>query len=246
MKKAYKVILLIVCCYIGLFFLTYFVFFSWSVPQISGFSEYGSLINWDLDQHGSHDYDGDGKYDFITYSGCAFLSSVDIDTIPKERQCTAANVRMISGSKELSKIGQKYIETEKYDLNWDTDIPVSHSYLAKYKDTNWRIYLNTSKGLQAIEIGKDGSLKAVDDIRFANRIDEVLYYISAWSMYIAFFTMPVAYVFGPLLTFGGESSEVGSLSSYIVILLVVLSLFVLAIVKSKTARKKKENQNYRK
>jgi hypothetical protein len=229
MKKSIKILVSVLLCYIGLFFFVYFVLFQWTNPQVSKFSDYQSLINWDLNGYGIGDFDEDGEKDFISYTGCAFLSKADLSNVSDDKKCVAKNSEIIfTAGKEMDLIGQKYISLDQYNVDPNGGDEVFHSYLARYNDSHWRIYLNANGNLKIFDIGNDGIIKETNEITLANRLDEVLYFISTYSMYIFFITIPIAYIISPfLLMMGGGNS----LFVYITLLVIGVSFCLYMMVK---------------
>ena len=177
-------------------FLTSFLFVCigatfFSDPVIHRFESYQRLQNWDLRQHGTGDYDGDGQNDFITFTGCAFLSSSNLEAIPTEQKCTATGIfsnPSMSGNQLSQPIGQKYITTDISDLILSNQRrKISHSYLGKSNNEDWKIFVRSDKGLQVFVIGKNGILSEEKNINVTHKIDNFLYILSSWAVFIIIF-----------------------------------------------------------
>src|SRR3989344_9600676 len=138
--------LFLTICSLFIFFA--FVFFP--DPKFNRFEDYKRLYNWDLKQSAVGDFDNDGKKDVISYIGCAFLSSVSIQNIPQNQQCTEKGTTTVIYYPDKSiKIGQKYIPIQTINLDIEsfrgTNRPISHSYLFKKQNENWKIFVNAEE-----------------------------------------------------------------------------------------------------
>jgi len=157
---------------------------SFSDYQFNKFEKYERLYNWNLKEYAVGDFDSDGQKDVISYTGCAFLSSVNIKDIPQNQQCTAKGTTVVVYYPDKSeKIGQKYISIKKFNLEpEDTHAenrPISHSYLFKKQNGNWKIFVN-SRELAIFEIRKDSLLQKTDHVPIEFKLDEILYFISGF------------------------------------------------------------------
>ncbi len=170
-------------------------------PQMHRFDRYHRLWNWDLAQHARGDFDNDQQEDLISFTGCAFLSAVDSDQIPESRRCTATGIADMTFKGEETKVGQKYIQVDKIDLNlgaFDHDFPIFHSYLGKDTGENWRLFVQTNGTLHTYEIQSSGMLQDGGDASFANQIDEYLYFFSSFFFLLAIPLAPFAIVFSTI------------------------------------------------
>jgi hypothetical protein len=170
-------------------------------PRIHRFERYERLMNWDLRQHARGDFDGDGAEDLITFTGCAFISSVDVTEIPASEQCTATGIVGLVFSDDNEKIGQKYIQIDAHDLNLaeaDLGLPISHSYLGKSAGENWKIFVNNSGTFQAFEIYTNGMLRKSDQVGMTHRLDEILYGVSRLFLVLVLPLVPLSLIFTPL------------------------------------------------
>lgn len=187
------------------FFLTFYFAFVWFVlpfladPRLSSFEKYHRLWNWDLRQHARGDFDNDGKEDLISFTGCAFLSSVEPNKIPSQQTCTATGIADLFLKNNENKIGQKYLETDIYDLNLsalDKKELIYHSYLGKNNNENWKIFINSNYGLQIYDIEENGLLSKESKATFFNHLDEFLYKLSNYFVLLALPLIPLAFIFG--------------------------------------------------
>ncbi len=204
-------------------------------PKLSNFEQYYRLWNWDLRQHARGDFDQDGQEDLISFTGCAFLSAVDINTIPESKRCTAIGIASMFVKSDQELVGQKYIENEKYDLNLSTNDqkpPVTHSYLGKYKDANWKIYINENKQLKSYQIEKNGQLSEIQPTTIINKIDEFLYSISRFFVLLALPLVPLIIIFSPI--FAPFRSINDLMPIYEITTLSIITIILFFIWKKKT------------
>lgn len=202
MKKIPKIKLIKHLFFFFLLFTIYFTFV-WAIlpiftdPQINRFEEYNRLWNWDLKQHARGDFDNDGNEDLITFTGCAFLTSANTNVIPNEKRCTATGIVGMFNKKEIQQIGQKYIEATEYDLTLDLNdqTPISHSYLGKEKNDNWKIFINQNNKLRIYRIENNGQLSEINKTKLTHEIDEILYYFSRYFIILALPLMPLSFIF---------------------------------------------------
>jgi hypothetical protein len=154
------------------------------------YEKYMPLHDWNLRQNAYDDFDGDGKKDYIILPGCAFLSSFDATKVPKNQQCIAPGYAIMV-FKNQNIVGQKYVSTREYNLG-SVDphkVQISHSYLMKKPNENWKIYLDTNGSLKIFEIVKGGSLREVNEIPIEFRMDENLYLFSGYNFFTLFKTL---------------------------------------------------------
>lgn len=181
-------------------------------PQVHRFEEYKRIFNWDLRQHAKDDFDNDGQEDLISFTGCAFLSSVDATTIPQDQQCTATGITSLVFHDQDNRIGQKYVQTDETYLHLDafrTSSPISHSFIAKDAGENWKIFINSKNGLQIYEVKNSGLLETVDEVTLANKIDEFFYSLSRFFILLALPLIPLSFVFSPIfLPFRSASQQI--------------------------------------
>lgn len=186
--------------WLGALGLSYGVIFSLPFfvdPRLSRFEESHRLWNWDLKNHAQGDFDQDGNEDLITFTGCAFFSRVQVEDIPAAQQCTATGIARLTLLND-NQVGQKYITTSRFDLNLNTsdpDFTVTHSYLGKNSDQNWRIFVNSKEGLHAYEVLPNGVLEKGENITFLNRLDEQLYTLSTFFIVLALPFVVLMFIF---------------------------------------------------
>lgn len=163
---------------------------SFSNPQLNKFEKYNRLYNWDLPQYSIGDFDNDGKKDAISYAGCAFLSSINTQDIPQNRQCTS-NIAAVDYPYQKDRVGQKYGDMNTTDLDLTKALPIYHSYLFKKHNENWKIFVK-SKQLVIFEIQKGRLLQKMENVPIEFKIDEILY---SMSRLFTLLILPFYYLF---------------------------------------------------
>lgn len=172
-------------------------------PQFQRFEQYHRLSNWDLKQHARGDFDGDGQIDLISFTGCAFLSSVQEASIPQSQRCTANGISEMV-FRQPNKVGQKYVQNdqESFALTYENRSLVRHSYMGKMQDAPWSIFVRVDNKLEAYEITPTGLLQPHDAITLAQRVDEKFYSVSQFfflfSIPLLAFSLILSLIFEPL------------------------------------------------
>lgn len=199
-SKLLKILFLVFSGYTLYFFLVWFVLAFFVKPRLHSYSSYESMYNWDLPAHPRGDFDKDGKEDLISFTGCAFLSSVSVEQIPEENRCAATRISsFVSSTINAEEIGQKYTITEEYDLDLKFFATgIHHSYLEQKENSNWHIAIKDTSGLRRYVIGEDGLLKEIP-VSVLYRIDEMLYSLSLLFNILVLPTVPIFYVLPPML-----------------------------------------------
>lgn len=163
------------------------------MPRFHFFTDYRPLNNWDLSNHARGDFDRDGKDDLITFTGCAFLSAVDLEQIPSATRCTARGISFQFDQDKSLIIGQKFIQTEVFDLNLSTQnrAETGRSFLGKSRDGVWSIYADSASGLRRFDILPTGLLSQNDQITLADQLDLFMYGLSNTLLIL---TLPAFFV----------------------------------------------------
>ncbi len=157
---------------VAIFILTWLILPFFVNPHFLSFKRYFRLYNWQLPEHAVGDFDGDGKKDLVSFTGCAFLSAASMGGVYKENQCVASGVDLLLANNSDKKlIGQKYINTDTYNLNLDSffsdgprdesKINIKHSYLGVDNQDNTFIIVNTGRKIVAYRVGLNGLLEEV-------------------------------------------------------------------------------------
>lgn len=186
-----KVILIPIFLYI---FFVVFVLFSTTFPihpLIQDFHDYKTLDNWDLDTHAVGDFDSDGITDLVTFTGCAFLSSVNNNSIPENKKCIATGIMEIFIKNPQYHIGQKFIDTNNTDLtlNQDGYQALTYAYLGKSKDGLWRIYSEHENKMVIWEIRKNKLITKTNNVPLATYLDKFIYQASLISVTPIFYIL---------------------------------------------------------
>lgn len=182
----------------ALFFLTFYYCFTFLLlpnlvdPKVNSFSNYYRLYNWDKKQHVQDDLDDDEQTDFVSFTGCIFLSSTNESDIPESQKCTAQGIF----ESEKIKFGQKYIDSNEQDSNLNSvNGKITHSYLSKKQNKNWQLFVNSEQGMQLFEIKNNQIIQKVSMIPTSYKIDEILYSISSIFFLLSLPLIPLTFIF---------------------------------------------------
>lgn len=132
------------------------LFFSFVKPTNESYSvtrtwkEYYSLEDWNLSQHALVDIDTDGKQDMVTFTNCAFLTSVTPDRIPKENQCVEPTMSVINFADNSVTVGQKLAPSQPFLFDW-----FRKSYLVKTDTDVWKFYEINGLQIRVYELGNN-------------------------------------------------------------------------------------------
>ncbi len=140
------------------------------------FNKYYSIEDWNLAQHAIVDIDGDGKKDMITFTHCAFLTTVAQDSIPPANRCTAPGMSIIAFPDEPRTIGQKLISKHPIDGHW-----LEKSYLVQTDDSIWKLYHFNGLHMEVFELNRKGMFTEVQP-SLRDKIDLWTYQISNISV----------------------------------------------------------------
>lgn len=147
-------------------------------PRFQNFQDYKPLDNWNLDKHAIGDFDNDGKEDMVTFTGCAFLSSVNEDNISADRRCTASGMSNLVFKDSDNKVGQKYVDISETDLGGNFGYGVvSYAYMGENQEREWNIYAERDGKTYVSEID-NGQIKKMTDISLVTKFDRFLYNLS--------------------------------------------------------------------
>ena len=147
------VILLIILFFIFLFITVYFFVFketSKNYSLIQSWKEYHGVEDWNLAKHAIVDMDGDNKKDMVTFTNCAFLSSVAVKKIPSEKQCKEPGMSTFAFRDNSVIVGQKLIPQKPFWYQF-----LRKSYLVKTHNDIWKFYDMNGFQLRTYELGKD-------------------------------------------------------------------------------------------
>lgn len=140
---------------------------SYSLTQT--WNEYYNVEDWNLASHAITDIDGDGQKDMVTFTNCAFLSSVSKDQISPENRCVEPNMSIIVFQDKNDFTGQKLFPRYPFIYQW-----LHKSYLVKTQNDKWRFY--DMNGLQ-LKVYALGNNKLFHEIQpsTADQIDMLAY-----------------------------------------------------------------------
>lgn len=135
--------------------------------------KYYSLDDWNMPSHAVADFDGDGKMDEVPFSLCAYISSANLDTIPKERRCSQPEY-IINPAINKESGGQMMFYTTKKNPFSFLQGHVRKSFIVKTKEGKWKAYIYGRFLLDINELGKDG-LFHMSSLSFLDYIDYLYY-----------------------------------------------------------------------
>jgi len=155
---------------------------SYSLTQ--SWKEYYSLEDWNLTMHAITDIDGDGKKDMITFTNCAFLSSISPEAISTENECQEAGMSVIAFPDNSVSVGQKLISQKPFHYDW-----LKKSYLVKTNNDIWKFYDMNGLQLRTYELGIDHLFKEVNPT-FLDKIDVLIYQLSHLGIVLLLIILP--------------------------------------------------------
>lgn len=155
---------------------------SYSLAQ--AWKEYYSLEDWNLTMHAITDIDGDGKKDVITFTNCAFLSSISPEQIAAENECQAPGMSSIAFPDNSVSVGQKLISQNPFNYEW-----LKKSYLVKTNNDRWKFYDMNGLQLRTYELESDHLFKEVNPT-FLDRIDVLTYQLSHLGVVLLLIILP--------------------------------------------------------
>ena len=183
------IVLITLACLVLLFFLkTMFVIFlevtdkNFSITQ--SWKEYFSLEDWNLSGHAIVDVDNDGKKDMVTFTNCAFLSTISAEKIPIQKQCEEPSMSTIAFPDNATTVGQKLSSQTPFHYQW-----LKKSYLVKTKNNVWKFYDMNGIFLRTYELGNDHLFTEVKPT-FLDIIDTFAYQINHLGVTLLLFVLP--------------------------------------------------------
>lgn len=189
-KNRFRLILLVtLASIIFLFFLkTMFVIFlevmDKNFSNTQSWKEYYSLEDWNLSSHAIVDLDNDGKKDMVTFTNCAFLSTVSAEKIPIEKQCQEPDMSIIVFPDNTTSVGQKLFSQKPFHYQW-----LRKSYLVKTQNNVWKFYDMNGILLKTYELGKDNLFSEVKPT-FLDIVDTLTYQLSHLGVVLILFVLP--------------------------------------------------------
>lgn len=151
-KKLMFVLLVVPTLIIVYLFLSIYLFMfkdtSQSYSMTQTWAKYYSVDNWNIPTHAIVDIDEDGQNDMITFTNCAFLSSITKDQIPKDRQCSETNMSPLVFQDNDEIVGQKLFGQKQ-----SKTLLLHQSYLVKTQNNIWKFYDINGFQLRVYESG---------------------------------------------------------------------------------------------
>ncbi len=140
------------------------------------YNSYFGLEDWNLTKHVSVDLDSDDIKDMVTFTNCAFLSSVSEDKVPREKQCREPEMSIIGFSDGDVSVGQNLISAKPFRYNW-----LRKSYLVQTQSNVWKFYDINGLQVRTYELGK-GQLFNEINPTILDKIDVFVYQISHFGI----------------------------------------------------------------
>lgn len=174
---------------ISIFFLMTIYFFalkdtSKNYSLVQTWKEYYSTEDWNLAMHAIVDIDGDNKKDIVTFTNCAFLSSVKTENIPSDKQCEEPGMSNIDFPDNDVSVGQKLSSQKPFSYQW-----LRKSYLVKTHNDIWRFYDMNGLQIRVFELGKDHLFTEVNPT-FLDKVDTFTYQLSHLGVALLLIVLP--------------------------------------------------------
>lgn len=158
---------------------------SYSLTQ--SYKSYFGVEDWNLSKHAIIDVDGDDMQDMITFTGCAFLSSVSEKSIPIEKQCMEPTMSPIVFPKNNNIIGQKLSSSKPFKYNL-----LRKSYLVKTLEDTWKFYDLNGLQIRTFELDKDNQfletypnlLDSIDLITYQGGHLGIMLFLTIWNRFL--------------------------------------------------------------
>ena len=186
-SKLTSLIVLASVIFVFLFFTVYLLVFketSKSYSFVQSWKEYYSLEDWNLTMHAITDIDGDNQKDMISFTNCAFLSSVPLEKIPSNSQCQEPGMSVIAFPDNSVSVGQKLSSKKPFRYQW-----LKKSYLVKTNDDIWKFYDMNGLQLRTYELDSDHLFVEVNPM-FLDRIDTFSYQLSHLGVILLLIALP--------------------------------------------------------
>lgn len=187
--KLKRTLLIVLASIIGIFLFTTIYLLavketSKSYSLFQSWKEYYSLEDWNLTKHGITDIDEDGKEDMVTFTNCAFLSSVPAEIIPSDKQCKAPGMSIIAFPDNSVYVGQQLSSRKPFSYQW-----LRKSYLVKTNHNVWKFYDMNGLQLRTFELMENRLFKEVNPT-FLDRIDAFTYQVSHLGVILLLSVLP--------------------------------------------------------
>lgn len=180
--------LVVFACAILVFFITTIYLFAFketstSYSLVQSWKEYHSLEDWNLAMHAIADLDGDGKKDMITFTNCAFLSSVPSEKIPEDKHCKEPGMSALVFPDNSISVGQK-LSSNPFNYQW-----LRKSYLVKTKNNMWKYYDMNGLQVRTYEL-RENSLFVEVEPTILDRFDIFTYQLSHLGVVLLLIVLP--------------------------------------------------------
>lgn len=158
---------------------------SYSLTQ--SYKSYFGVEDWNLSKHAIIDIDSDGTQDMITYTNCAFLSSVSEKSIPLEKQCIEPTMSSITFHDNNMLVGQRLISSKPFKYNW-----LRKSYLVKTQEDIWKFYDLNGLQFRTFELDKNNLFietnpsifDSIDLIAYQSEHLGIMLFLSIWNRFL--------------------------------------------------------------
>lgn len=134
--------------------------------------------------HAITDLDNDGKKDIITFTNCAFLSSVTAQSISSNKRCEESGMSIIAFPDNTTTVGQKLVSQKPFHYQW-----FRKSYLVKTHNDIWKFYDMNGLQLRTYELGKNHLFTEVKPT-FLDRVDALTCQISHLGVVLFLIVLP--------------------------------------------------------
>lgn len=190
--KALKLRLVLLVVLSSLFFIFLFItIYLFAIKETSknysltqSWKEYYSLEDWNLSMHAIVDIDNDGQKDMVTFTNCAFLSSVPVENITSDKLCEEPGISVIAFPDNITSVGQKLVSQKLFKYQW-----FRKSYLVKTPSDIWKFYDMNGLQLRVYELGKDHLFTEVKPT-FLDMVDLFTYQISHLGVVLLLIILP--------------------------------------------------------
>lgn len=142
--------------------------------------EYFSVEDWNLPKHAITDIDGDGRNDLVTFTNCAFLSSIGAEKISKDRQCQEPEMAPLVFAGGEKMIGQALVSRRLFGYDW-----LKKSHLVKTENGKWRFYEINGWQVRAFEMKDDGLFEEIEP-SLTDKTDAAFYQIKHLGVMLLF------------------------------------------------------------
>lgn len=133
------------------------------------------------------DLDYDRKNDFVTFTGCVFLTKIKAESIPQNKRCTADKITgMFSETfSTVPTVGQRYLSPKDNNFNLDGQLESNYTYLFE-KDKRWYLVTANKEGTTMYAVDAQGILTPVP-LPLDHQIHLLLYKISEIALVPLFY-----------------------------------------------------------